>query len=311
MKSIKRWLGVLLLVGSLGLFLSPDIYALWFKTSNQQIVSEFQSQHHDTPKVPEKEVESEVSAEQSAPIVDERYEQAVQYNQRIFAENQAGINDAWTFDGTDFDFDLEDNLFGYIEIPAMEVSLPLYLGATNETMAKGAVVLGETSLPIGGINTNSVIAGHRGYRGAPYFREIERLSIGDTVLVTNLWEKLTYQVVELAVIQPDDSDAVKIQPNRDMVTLVTCHPYRSHGKYRYLVYCERVAPHDEEDMPAESTSSGHEEQQEYSGTVEFQTSEPDIEEEHNIRIIGAVVILILLTLILFSIFIPTHKSNQN
>lgn len=310
MKRIKRWLGVLLLVGSLGLFLSPDIYALWFKTTNQQIVSEFQSQHHDTPKAPEKEVESEVLAEESVPIVDERYEQAVQYNNRIFSENQAGITDAWTFDGTDFDFDLEDDLFGFIEIPAMEVSLPLYLGATNETMAKGAVVLGETSLPIGGINTNSVIAGHRGYRGAPYFREIERLSIGDTVLVTNLWEKLTYQVVELAVVQPDDSDAVKIQPDKDMVTLVTCHPYRSHGKYRYLVYCERVTTDDKATIPEQKAPSEKEEQP-YSGTVEFQTSEPDIEEEHNIRIIGAVVILILLTLILFSIFIPNHKSNQN
>lgn len=131
--------------------------------------------------------------------------------------------------------------------------------------------------------------------------------------MTNLWEKLTYQVVELAVIQPDDSDTVKIQPDKDMVTLVTCHPYRSHGKYRYLVYCERVADStDVKPVPEDSVSTSSEkEEQPYSGTVEFQTSEPDIEEEHNIRIIGAVVILVLLTLILFSIFIPTHKSNQN
>ena len=90
-----------------------------------------------------------------------------------------------------------------------------------------------------GKNTNCVIAGHRGYHGAPYFREIERLNPGDKVYIKNPWEKLAYRVESIKIIYPDECDQIKIQKGKDMVTLVTCHPYKSHGRYRYLVYCVR------------------------------------------------------------------------
>jgi sortase A len=122
----------------------------------------------------------------------------------------------------------------------MNVTLPLYVGASISKMAKGATVLGQTSLPIGGTNTNSVIAGHRGYKGSPFFREIEKLSIGDYVYITNPWERLIYQVESIDIINPYDSEKLVIQEGKDMITLLTCHPYMSHGKYRYLVYCVRV-----------------------------------------------------------------------
>ena len=57
--------------------------------------------------------------------------------------------------------------------------------------------------------------------------------------MTNLWETLTYHVENVEVIEPDDSEKVKIQEGKDMITLITCHPYRSGGKYRYVVYCVR------------------------------------------------------------------------
>ena len=103
-------------------------------------------------------------------------------------------------------------------------------------MAKGAAVLGETSLPVGGINTNCVIAGHRGYRGIAFFRDIEKLQIGDCVQIRNPWECLTYTVEAMQRIAPDDSEAVKIRKGRDMLTLLTCHPYRGNGKWRFVVY---------------------------------------------------------------------------
>ena len=84
-----------------------------------------------------------------------------------------------------------------------------------------------------------VIAGHRGWRGADYFRHIDRLAVGDTVTLTNLWETLTYAVTDIEIIQPHEVDKVKIQPNRDLLTLITCHPYASGGRQRYVVYCER------------------------------------------------------------------------
>ena len=121
----------------------------------------------------------------------------------------------------------------------MHVKLPLYLGATIENMRKGAAIMGETSLPLGTKNSNCVIAAHRGYQGIPYFREIEKLKAGDKVTIQNPWEKLSYRVEKIKIIKPDDSDQIRIQKGKDMVTLLTCHPYRSHGKFRYVVYCVR------------------------------------------------------------------------
>ena len=94
--------------------------------------------------------------------------------------------------------------------------------------------------PIGGDNTNCVIAGHRGWRGADYFRHIDRLHVGDTVTLTNLWETLTYTVADIQIIQPHEVDKIKIQQSRDLLTLLTCHPYAGGGRQRYVVYCERI-----------------------------------------------------------------------
>ena len=118
--------------------------------------------------------------------------------------------------------------------------LSLYLGATYKHMADGAAHLSQTSLPIGGENTNCVIAGHRGYNGASYFRYIEKLKVGDVVSITNLWETLTYRVAEIKIIDPHEVKEILIQDGRDLVTLLTCHPYASGGRQRYVVYCERI-----------------------------------------------------------------------
>ena len=135
---------------------------------------------------------------------------------------------------------MEDEIIGVLEIPALELVMPVYLGASDPHLAAGAAVLGNTSVPIGGINTNCVIAGHRGWHGADYFRHIDRLQAGDMVTITNLWETLTYAVVDVKIIQPDQVDKIKIQPGRDLLTLITCHPYASGGRQRLVVYCERV-----------------------------------------------------------------------
>ena len=124
----------------------------------------------------------------------------------------------------------------------MELTMPVYLGASDAHLAAGAAVLGNTSAPIGGNSTNCVIAGHRGWKGADYFRHIDRLAVGDTVTLTNLWETLTYTVADIQIIQPHEVDKIKIQPNRDLLTLLTCHPYASGGWERYVVYCERALP---------------------------------------------------------------------
>ena len=167
------------------------------------------------------------------------------YNQRIYAEKQSGLVDLEACEVPAVDlaaYGIEDEILGVLEIPAMDLTMPVYLGASDEHLAIGAAVLGSTSAPIGGDNTNCVIAGHRGWRGADYFRHIDRLAVGDTVTLTNLWETLTYTVADIQIIQPHEVDKIKIQQGRDLLTLVTCHPYASGGRQRYVVYCERVLP---------------------------------------------------------------------
>jgi len=137
-------------------------------------------------------------------------------------------------------YGIEDEIIGVLEIPTMELTMPVYLGALDDHLAAGAAVLGNTSAPIGGDNTNCVIAGHRGWRGADYFRHIDRLQMGDTVTLTNLWETLTYTVADIRIIQPHEVDKIKIQQGCDLLTLLTCHPYASGGRERYVVYCERT-----------------------------------------------------------------------
>ena len=166
-----------------------------------------------------------------------------EYNRQLYAEKQCNLTDLEACETPAADltaYGIEDEIIGALEIPAMELTMPVYLGASDDHLAAGAAVLGNTSAPIGGTNTNCVIAGHRGWRGADYFRHIDKLTVGDTVKLTNLWETLAYTVADIQIIQPHEVDKIKIQSGCDLLTLLTCHPYASGGKQRYVVYCERV-----------------------------------------------------------------------
>ena len=166
-----------------------------------------------------------------------------EYNRQLYKEKQCNLTDLEACEEPAADltaYGIEDEIIGVLEIPAMELTMPVYLGASDAHLAAGAAVLGNTSAPIGGDNTNCVIAGHRGWRGADYFRHIDKLAVGDTVRLTNLWETLTYTVADIQIIQPHQIERIKIQSNRDLLTLLTCHPYASGGRQRYVVYCEKL-----------------------------------------------------------------------
>ena len=166
-----------------------------------------------------------------------------EYNRQLYAEKQCNLTDLEACEESAADlttYGVADEIIGVLEIPVMELTMPVYLGASDAHLAAGAAVLGNTSVPIGGDDTNCVIAGHRGWCGADYFRHIDRLQVGDTVTLTNLWETLTYTVADIQIIQPHEVEKIKIQPSRDLLTLITCHPYASGGRQRYVVYCERT-----------------------------------------------------------------------
>ena len=124
-----------------------------------------------------------------------------------YREGQQHLSCEYAYEKPSFnlkDYGLEDEIFGVIFIPELELEMPIYLGATYQHLADGAAHLSQTSIPVGGENTNSVIAGHRGWGGASYFRYITNLEVGDEVIITNLWDTTIYEVVEIKIIMPNE-----------------------------------------------------------------------------------------------------------
>ena len=164
------------------------------------------------------------------------------YNEMIYEKGQQQLLDPFSFEVASFNlpqYGFEENIVGDIYIEKLGLDLPIYLGATKENMKKGAVLLGCTSIPIGGENTNAVIAAHRGMGTKEMFRNIEKLEIGDEIIITNFWRELHYKIIEFRVIYPDEVENIFIQEGKDLITLSTCHPYRFNYQ-RYIVIAERV-----------------------------------------------------------------------
>lgn len=134
-----------------------------------------------------------------------------------------------------------DDIMCTIEIPKINVDLPVYHDSTNreEKLKNGCVHLANTSLPIGGASTHAVISAHSGYPEQVFFDELDKLQIGDTFKINVLNKTLTYKVCEINIVDPDDSSKLEIENGKDYVTLVTCYPY-SINTHRLCVRGERV-----------------------------------------------------------------------
>lgn len=249
---MKLWRKIVILImllifaAGLGIMLYPSLQGAITDHRIIQEAHEFLEKLETIPTKPEAEATEPTEPTEpteTEPVLYPELLNAMQsYNQQIWEEKQAGLCDPWSYEQPSFtlgDYGLEDEVFGVITIPRLQLEMPIYLGATYKHMADGAAHLSQTSLPIGGENTNCVIAGHRGWGGASYFRYITELEAGDEVIITNLWGELRYTVVETKIIDPNDVEEILIQQDRELLTLLTCHPYASGGKYRYVVYCER------------------------------------------------------------------------
>lgn len=132
------------------------------------------------------------------------------------------------------------SIFAYIDIPKINQTLPVYLGATDEHLAVGAAVIQGTSLPIGGNNTNSVISGHTGLV-QKFFTDLPELATGDTITITNRWETLHYRVTGNILILPDQNEYLAVVPEKDLITLLTCYDGTA-ANDRFLIFAERWYP---------------------------------------------------------------------
>lgn len=225
MRKLIRIIAIITLIAGIGFFTYPIALKIAFNMQADKAIDQFES----------------IKTDNALPYSELR-KAMFNYNEGLYLSGQSGLIDQLSYEKPDFllsDYGVDSAILGYITIPKIDIKLPIYNGASKENMAKGAAYLANTSLPVGGDNTNCVIAAHTRYKGIHMFKRITELKTGDEIYITNLWETLVYKVCETKVINPKDSQNIYIQENRSLVTLSTCHPYPNNYQ-RYLVYAELV-----------------------------------------------------------------------
>ncbi len=132
-----------------------------------------------------------------------------------------------------------NGVMGYIDIPVMDLSMPLYHSVEESVLAVAIGHIEWTSLPVGGESTHSVVSGHRGLPSAKLFTELDKLVVGDLFMLHILDETFTYEVDQILIVEPEEVKALNIEEGKDYCTLVTCTPYGINS-HRMLVRGHRV-----------------------------------------------------------------------
>lgn len=132
-----------------------------------------------------------------------------------------------------------NGIMGYIEIPSIGVELPVYHGTADSALAVAIGHLEWTSLPVGGADSHCVVSGHRGLPSAKLFTDLDQLALGDYFLLHILDETLTYEVDQIRIVEPTQTDDLLIQEGKDLCSLVTCTPYGINS-HRLIVRGHRI-----------------------------------------------------------------------
>lgn len=162
--------------------------------------------------------------------VDAELEKAYEYNEELlpsilpdsFAEAEAN--------GTDENYmsllnTNGDGIMGYIQIPSINVKLPIFHTTSEEVLQIGVGHLEGSSLPVGGENTHSVLSAHRGLPSATLFTDLDKVQIGDDFFIIIMGEYYAYEVDQIEVVEPDDTSLLQVEDGQDLCTLITCTPY--------------------------------------------------------------------------------------
>ena len=155
----------------------------------------------------------------------------VQFQDNVSAALQA-YNQLLNIDG--------NGIMGYVDIPSIDVYLPIYHGTDGDTLQNGIGHLVGSSLPVGGLGTHTVLTGHTGLASNKLFSDIREMQVGDVFYLHVLSRTLAYKVTEINVVEPDDTSLLAINKEMDSCTLMTCTPYGV-NTHRLLVQGERIA----------------------------------------------------------------------
>lgn len=175
--------------------------------------------------------------------LEEEYKKAEEYNSALFNYNNSMLSSSSLSilgeESYNNILNIGNGIMGSIEIPKINVNLPIYHGTSDEVLSIGVGHVYSSSLPIGGINSRSVLTGHRGLPNAKLFTRLDEVVEGDLFFIRIQDKTLAYKVNKIEVIEPKDIDAVSIIEGKDLVSLITCTPYGI-NTHRLVVTGERV-----------------------------------------------------------------------
>ena len=175
--------------------------------------------------------------------IQEILNQATEYNNMLFQSNGAIVDNMDTSILSDESYNSllnqANGIMGSIEIPKIDVDLPIYHGTEDDVLSVGVGHIQGTSLPVGGENTHCVLSGHRGLPGSSLFTRLDEMKEGDLFFLSVMGETLAYKVYDIQVVDPDNTEVLEITAGKDDVSLVTCTPYGL-NTHRLVVTGERV-----------------------------------------------------------------------
>ena len=229
-KNTKKYIGfVLLFLIGLSTLLYPTVSNMWNTYRDSQLISNYSSS---------------VSSDDNSEKLDSMWKAAEEYNKKI---KQESVPDAFSIrDGeTDEKYELllnlnGDGMMGYVEIPVIDQSIPIYHYTTEAILEKGAGHLFGSSLPVGGESTHAIVSAHRGLPSAKLFTDLNLVEEGDVFYLHVLDQTLAYEVDQILTVLPDETESLGITEGEDYVTLITCTPYAV-NTHRLLVRGHRIA----------------------------------------------------------------------
>lgn len=215
---------ILILVVGLSLMLYPSLSNWWNEAHQSRAIAAYSQ---EVSKLDENRY-------------DELWQQAWEYNHSLVGRENVYLLDDSQKAEYERLLDVSGmGIMGYIEIPSLKVSLPIYHGTEESVLQVAVGHLEWTSLPVGGESTHCVLSGHRGLPSAKLFTDLDRLVVGDRFRLGVLDQVLTYEVDQILIVEPQDTEALLIEEGKDLCTLVTCTPYGI-NTHRLLVRGHRV-----------------------------------------------------------------------
>ncbi len=215
---------VLILLAGLSLLLYPSVSDYWNSLHQSRAIATYAEEVANLDKDQYAEI-WDAAAEYNASLLDRANSYLLSDAQKETYQQLLNVS------GT--------GVMGYIEIPVIQCSLPLYHGTDEGVLQIAVGHLDWTSLPVGGESTHCVLSGHRGLPSAKLFTNLDKLVVGDVFMLRILDEVLTYEVDQILIVEPNDMDALQMVPGQDLCTLVTCTPYGINS-HRLLVRGHRI-----------------------------------------------------------------------